>query len=97
MGIKLKEKLALVEALFKLQGAENTTFNASWEPVLGEQASIVNHYNGSTIGLIQNETKVKNEYCFRVLMKVSPLGYDFPKRLNYFIISDEGRSTNFNR
>jgi hypothetical protein len=43
MGIKLKEKPALV-ANFKLQGTENTTFNASWE-VLGEQASIVNHYN----------------------------------------------------
>jgi hypothetical protein len=54
----LKEKPALV-ANFKLQGTENTTFNASWEPVLGEQASIVNHYNELTIGLIQNETKVK--------------------------------------
>jgi hypothetical protein len=43
MGIKLKEKPALV-ANFKLQGTENTTFNASGK-VLGEQASIVNHYN----------------------------------------------------
>jgi hypothetical protein len=32
---------------------------------MGEQASIVNHYNELTIGLIQNETRL-NEYHFRV-------------------------------
>jgi hypothetical protein len=34
--------------------------------ILGEQASIVNHYNELTIGLIQNETKVKMNIIFRV-------------------------------
>jgi hypothetical protein len=90
MGIKLKEKPDLA-ANFKLQGIENTTFNASWEPVLGEQASIVNHYNELTVSLIQNETKVKMNIIFRVFDEGVAFRYDFPKQneLNYFIISDE--------
>jgi hypothetical protein len=90
MGIKLKEKPDLA-ANFKLQGIENTTFNASWEPVLGEQASIVNHYNELTVSLIQNETKVKMNIIFRVFDEGVAFRYDFLKQneLNYFIISDE--------
>jgi hypothetical protein len=90
MGIKLKEKPDLA-ANFKLQGIENTTFNASWEPVLGEQASIVNHYNELTVSLIQNETKVKMNIIFRAFDEGVAFRYDFPKQneLNYFIISDE--------
>jgi hypothetical protein len=58
MGIKLKEKPTL-DARFKIEGTENTTFNETWKPVLGEQSSIVNHYNELKVSLIQNETNVK--------------------------------------
>ncbi|MGO4822076.1 MULTISPECIES: glycoside hydrolase family 97 protein [unclassified Flavobacterium] len=90
MGIKLKEKPAL-DANFSIQGSKNTTFNESWKPVLGEQASIVNHYNELIVSLIQKDTKVKMNIIFRVFDEGIAFRYDFPKQaeLNYFIISDE--------
>lgn len=90
MGIKLKEKPAL-DANFSIQGSKNSTFNDSWKPVLGEQATIVNHYNELTVSLIQKETNVKMNIIFRVFDEGIAFRYDFPKQaeLNYFIISDE--------
>jgi hypothetical protein len=90
MGIKLKEKPAL-DANFSIQGSKNTTFNESWKPVLGEQASIVNHYNELIVSLIQKDTKVKMNIIFRVFDEGIAFRYDFPKQaeLNYFIVSDE--------
>ena len=90
MGIKLKAKPAL-DANFTMQGVENTTFNEMWEPVLGEQSTITNHYNELKVSLIQKETNVKMNIIFRVFDEGVAFRYDFPKQseLNYFIISDE--------
>ena len=90
MGIKLKEKPAL-DANFEAAGSKTATFNESWKPVLGEQATIVNHYNELTISLIQKETHVKVNIIFRAFDEGVAFRYDFPKQneLNYFIISDE--------
>jgi len=90
MGIKLKEKPAL-DANFSIQGSKNSIFNESWKPVLGEQSSIVNHYNELKVSLIQNETNVKMNIIFRIFDEGVAFRYDFPKQseLNYFIISDE--------
>jgi hypothetical protein len=95
LGIKLKEKPAL-DANFEILDSKTTTFNESWKPVLGEQASIVNHYNELTIGLVSKESKVKMNIIFRVFDEGVAFRYDFPRQaeLNYFIISDE--STQFN-
>lgn len=90
LGIKLKEKPAL-DANFEILDSKITTFNESWKPVLGEQASIVNHYNELTIGLVSKESKVKMNIIFRVFDEGVAFRYDFPRQaeLNYFIISDE--------
>jgi hypothetical protein len=90
LGIKLKEKLAL-DANFEIVGSKTATFNESWKPVLGEQATILNHYNELTIYLIQKETHVKMNIIFRFFDEGVAFRYDFPKQneLNYFIISDE--------
>jgi hypothetical protein len=90
MGIKLKEKPAL-DVNFEIIGSKTTAFNESWEPVLGEQSAIVNHYNELTVSLIQKETNVKVNIIFRVFDEGVAFRYDFPKQaaLNYFIISDE--------
>lgn len=95
LGIKLKEKPAL-DANFEILDSKTATFNESWKPVLGEQASIVNHYNELTIGLVSKESKVKMNIIFRVFDEGVAFRYDFPRQaeLNYFIISDE--STQFN-
>jgi len=95
LGIKLKDKHAL-DANFEIQSSKNSTFNESWKPVLGEQASIINHYNELVVGLIQKGTNVKVNLVFRAFDEGVAFRYDFPKQkeLNYFIISDE--NTQFN-
>jgi hypothetical protein len=90
LGIKLKEKTAL-DANFEVLDSKKETFKDSWKPVLGEQSSILNHYNELTVSLIQKETRVKMNIIFRVFDEGVAFRYDFPKQneLNYFIISDE--------
>ncbi|MFT5714085.1 MAG: hypothetical protein ACI9WT_000627, partial [Flavobacterium sp.] len=90
LGIKLKEKLAL-DADFEIITSKTTTFKESWEPVLGEQSTIVNHYNELMVSLINKESKVNMNIIFRVFDEGVAFRYDFPKQaeLNYFIISDE--------
>jgi len=95
LGIKLKDKTAL-DADFEIQSSKTATFNESWKPVLGQKASILNHYNELTVALVQKETNVKMNIIFRVFDEGVAFRYDFPKQqnLNYFIISDE--ETQFN-
>jgi hypothetical protein len=95
LGIKLKEKQAL-DVHFEMITSKKATFNETWQPVLGEQANIVNKYNEVTVALIQKETNVKMNIIFRVFDEGVAFRYDFPrqKELNYFIISDE--HTQFN-
>ena len=90
LGIKLKDDVAL-DANFQIETSKNSTFNESWKPVLGEQSTIVNHYNELTVSLIQKETNKKMNIVFRVFDEGVAFRYDFPKQkdLNYFIISDE--------
>ncbi|MFQ3173499.1 MAG: hypothetical protein ACI9WT_000872 [Flavobacterium sp.] len=90
LGIKLKEKPDL-DAKFEIITSKTATFNESWKPVLGEQSTIVNHYNELTVSLINKASKVKMNIIFRVFDEGVAFRYDFPKQaeLSYFIISDE--------
>ncbi len=90
LGIRLKDKPAL-DANFEIETSKTANFNESWNPVLGEQSSIVNHYNELTVSLVQKETQVKMNIIFRVFDEGVAFRYDFPKQaaLKYFIISDE--------
>ena len=90
MGFTLKDKAALTTD-FTIEKVENSSFNESWKPVLGEQASIVNRYNELKVSLIQKESNIKMTIFFRVFDEGVAFRYDFPKQkeLNYFIISDE--------
>lgn len=90
LGIKLKDKPAL-DANFEIENSKKTAFNESWKPVLGEQSTIVNHYNELTVALIQKGTSIKMNIIFRIFDEGVAFRYDFPKQknLNYFIVSDE--------
>jgi hypothetical protein len=90
LGIKLKDKKAL-DTNFIIDSVKNSSFNESWKPVLGEQSSILNHYNEIIVCLSQKETNVKMNIIFRVFDEGVAFRYDFPKQkeLNYFIISNE--------
>jgi len=90
LGVKLKETTDLASG-FTVVNTKNATFNESWKPVLGEQSSIVNHYNELTVALNQQATGRKINIIFRVFNEGIAFRYDFPKQkdLNYFVISDE--------
>ncbi len=90
LGIKLKDKAAL-DANFVIDSVKKSSFNESWKPVLGEQSTIVNHYNELIIALSQKQTHIIMNLIFRVFDEGVAFRYDFPKQaaLNYFIISDE--------
>jgi len=95
LGIYLKDGSNLATN-FSNDGIKNITFNESWKPVLGEQASIVNHYNEMTVALSQAGTNRKMNIIFKVYDEGVAFRYEFPKQkdLNYFIIKEE--KTEFN-
>ena len=90
LGLKLKDKRNL-DSNFEIDSVKNSTFNESWQPVLGEQATIRNQYNELLIALHQQENNIKLNIIFRVFDHGIAFRYDFPtqKELNYFIIADE--------
>ena len=85
------ERVVALTTNFTIEKVENSSFDESWKPVLGEQASIVNRYNELKVALIQKESNIKMTIFFRVFDEGIAFRYDFPKQkeLNYFIISDE--------
>jgi len=95
LGIYLKDGSNLATN-FSSDGIKNITFNENWKPVLGEQASIVNHYNEMTVALSQAGTNRKMNIIFKVYDEGVAFRYEFPKQkdLNYFIIKEE--KTEFN-
>ena len=90
LGLKLKGGIDLTSN-FKIDSIKTSTLNETWKPVLGEQATIVNHYNELKVSLSQTKANVKMNIIFRVFDDGVAFRYDFPKQknLNYFIISDE--------
>ena len=95
LGIALKDNIALDHG-FTLLDQETTSVNESWQPVLGEQATIQNVYNQITFYLLQKETNRKLNIIFRVYDEGVAFRYDIPKQahLNYFVVSDEKTSFN---
>ncbi len=90
LGLKLKNSENLVND-FQVIDSKNSTFNESWKPVLGEQASIQNHYNELKVALNQTKTNVKINIIFRVFKEGIAFRYEVPKQDNLYnlIISDE--------
>jgi hypothetical protein len=95
LGLKLKSGIDLTSN-FAIDSFGVNTFNETWQPVLGEQKNIINHYNQLTIALSQTKANVKVNIIFRVFDEGVAFRYDFPKQqnLNYFIISDEASEFN---
>ncbi len=65
--------------------------NESWNPVLGEKKSYINHYNELAVTLNQPENDRHIVVKFRLFNDGLSFRYEFPeqKNLNYFIIKEE--------
>ena len=91
LGIETKDVPAMLSG-FSVTNAEQKTFDESWNPVLGEQKTIRNHYNELLVTLTQKD--IKNRFIrirFRLFNDGLGFRYEFPEQqnLNYFIIKEE--------
>lgn len=91
LGFKLKGNVDLASN-FAIVKTATKMVNETWQPVLGEQKNIVNHYNELIVNVKQQQEKgVEVILHFRVYNEGAAIRYEFPqqKNLNYFIVSDE--------
>ena len=95
LGFELKGKLQLTSG-FALVGQQRSSFDETWEPVWGEEASIRNHYNELLVKLQQpsaqdGEKPVAMHVRFRLYDDGMGFRYEFPMEnaLTYFMIQEE--------
>ena len=67
------------------------SFDETWEPVLGEESHIRNHYNELLVFLTQSESGRKMNIRFRLFDDGLGFRYEFPdsQPLTYFVIKEE--------
>lgn len=90
LGLTLKQTNTLA-ADFEIKNHYTKTVNEKWNPVLGEQKEITNHFNELTVELFQKTTQRKMNIVFRMFDEGLAFRYEIPaqEKLNYFVISDE--------
>ncbi len=71
--------------------------NETWQPILGEKKSYINHYNELSLTLNQKETDRNIIIRFRLFNDGLGFRYEFPqqKNLNYFVIKEEDSEFDF--
>lgn len=95
MGLSIKDANNLTHD-FEVTKTETLSFSESWQPVLGEQSSILNKYNQTRIFLNQKDTNNKLNIVFKIYDEGVAFRYEFPldNTVKYFTISNE--NTQFN-
>lgn len=95
MGLSIKDANNLTND-FEVTKTETLSFSESWQPVLGEQSSILNKYNQTRIFLNQKDTNNKLNIVFKIYDEGVAFKYEFPldNTVKYFTISNE--NTQFN-
>jgi hypothetical protein len=90
MGFVIKSNISLNDN-FKITGTEFNSENNTWQPVLGEQKAIINHYNEMKVDLTQNKSQRKMTLYFRLFDDGLGFRYEFPVQdnLRHFIIQEE--------
>ncbi|GGK87939.1 glycoside hydrolase family 97 protein [Rufibacter glacialis] len=96
LGIETKDVASFLDG-FTVTSTELKTVNDTWNPILGEQKTIRNHYNELLVTLTQKAQKDRViRLRFRLFNDGLGFRYEFPKQkeLNYFVIKEE--RTEFN-
>lgn len=91
LGIETKDVPSFLDG-FSIVKTETGTFDETWEPVMGEQKTIRNHYNELLVTLKQDSVKGRFiNIRFRLFNDGLGFRYEFPeqKNLHYFIIKEE--------
>ena len=90
LGLELVNVPSLMTG-FILKDTATTSFDTTWQPVLGEDKNIRNHYNELLITLQQPSTDRVMQLRFRLFDDGLAFRYEFPnqKNLVYFVIENE--------
>ena len=83
LGIHAKDNLDMQQN-FSLVKSEPFSYNGSWKPVWGEENEIKEHYNATTISLVQSKSSNKPLYLnivFKVCHGRRPYRILDPRRL----------------
>jgi len=91
LGLELKNDKNSLLNDFTVSETKESTFNATWKPVWGEETSINNQYNELAVTLKQNQTERQIIIRFRLFNDGLGFRYEFPqqKNLTYFILKEE--------
>lgn len=91
LGLQLKKDTLSLLDRFTIKNTDKSTFDESWQPVLGEVKSIRNHYNELAVTLIQAVSNREIMVRFRLFDDGLGFRYEFPsqKNLTYFVIKEE--------
>jgi hypothetical protein len=91
LGLELKDDEKSLLNDFEIYKSENSTFDATWKPVWGEEKEIRNHYNELAVSLKQNQTNRMVIIRFRLFDEGLGFRYEFPTQENlvYFVIKEE--------
>ncbi|TRW27306.1 glycoside hydrolase family 97 protein [Flavobacterium zepuense] len=96
LGIEVKDAPSFMDG-FTISKSAQLTSDTSWEPVMGEEKTIRNHYNELEVTLAQSQNNNRIiKLRFRLFNDGLGFRYEFPKQadLNYFVIKEE--HTEFN-
>jgi hypothetical protein len=90
MGFVIKPNISFNDN-FKITETEFHSENNTWQPVLGEQKTIKNHYNEMKVELTQNNSQRKVTLYFRLFDDGLGFRYEFPVQdnLRHFVIQEE--------
>jgi hypothetical protein len=91
LGIQTKDVPSFLDG-FTITKTEKASADETWNPVLGEQKTIRNHYNELLVTLSQSAQKGRYiRIRFRLFDDGLGFRYEFPEQdnLNYFIIKEE--------
>lgn len=91
LGLEIKDAPSFMDG-FSITNSTQKTVDDSWNPVMGEEKTIRNHYNELVVTLAQVQNN--NRYIrirFRLFDDGLGFRYEFPKQkdLNYFVIKEE--------
>ncbi|ULQ55874.1 glycoside hydrolase family 97 protein [Flavihumibacter rivuli] len=90
LGLELFDAPSLTGGFFA-KNQQTNSFQESWNPVMGEVKTILNHYNELAITLRQPSTQREILVRFRLFNDGLGFRYEFPQQpnLNYFVIREE--------
>lgn len=90
LGLELIDGKHLMDGFTQVK-AETNSFDETWTPVWGEEASIRNHYKELAVTLDQKSTDRHMVVRFRLYNDGVGFRYEFPQQKNlvYFVIKEE--------